>query len=139
MRYVRHVSKIIRGRVAKWEPAPSGAEVDGKEYFWSDDPMFETMGRDVDGLGMLDRHGTRQWELKNGKVERKTDLLTAAQQAKELERRFKGEYPRDIWQQTIADAHEAQMDDAPSDDPAFVALKAMQSRRRAIKAEVDLL
>ena len=143
MRHVREVT-MIRGRVAKWMPVglegiASGIEPDGKRYFWSDDPIFETMSQDEDELGLTDRHGNRQWELKDGKIAQKTDSLTAEQKTSEQTRRFRTEYPQDRFNEIMADAEEARMDGAAADDPAFVALKTMQNRKRAIAAEVDEL
>ena len=143
MRHVREVT-MIRGRVAKWTPVglegiASGIEPDGKRYFWSDDPIFETMSQDEDELGLTDRHGNRQWELKDGKSAQKTDSLTAEQKTSEQTRRFRTEYPQDRFNEIMADAEEARMDGAAADDPAFVALKTMQNRKRAIAAEVDEL
>ena len=143
MRHVREVT-MIRGRVAKWTPVglegiASGIEPDGKRYFWSDDPIFETMSQDEDELGLTDRHGNRQWELKDGKIAQKTDSLTAEQKTSEQTRRFRTEYPQDRFNEIMADAEEARMDGAAADDDAFVALKAMQNRKRAIAAEVDEL
>ncbi len=143
MRHVREVT-MIRGRVAKWTPVglegiASGIEPDGKRYFWSDDPIFETMSQDEDELGLTDRHGNRQWELKDGKIAQKTDSLTAEQKTSEQTRRFRTEYPQDRFNEIMADAEEARMDGAAADDPAFVALKTMQNRKRAIAAEVDEL
>ena len=141
MRHVREVT-MIRGRVAKWTPVglegiASGIEPDGKRYFWSDDPIFETMSQDEDELGLTDRHGNRQWELKDGKIAQKTDSLTAEQKTSEQTRRFRTEYPQDRFNEIMADAEEARMDGAAADDPAFVALKTMQNRKRAIAEEVD--
>ena len=143
MRHVREVT-MIRGRVAKWTPVglegiASGIEPDGKRYFWSDDPIFETMSQDEDELGLTDRHGNRQWELKDGKIAQKTDSLTAEQKTSEQTRRFRTEYPQDRFNEIMADAEEARMDGAAADDPAFVALKTMQNRKRAIAAEGDEL
>jgi|GEM_PF-4003302 len=143
MRHVREVT-MIRGRVAKWTPVglegiASGIEPDGKRYFWSDDPIFETMSQDEDELGLTDRHGNRQWELEDGKIAQKTDSLTAEQKTSEQTRRFRTEYPQDRFNEIMADAEEARMDGAADDDDAFVALKAMQNRKRAIAAEVDRL
>ena len=143
MRHVREVT-MIRGRVAKWTPVglegiASGIEPDGKRYFWSDDPIFETMSQDEEELGLTDRHGNRQWELKDGKIAQKTDSLTAEQKTSEQTRRFRTEYPQDRFNEIMADAEEARMDGAAADDPAFVALKTMQNRKRAIAAEVDEL
>ena len=143
MRHVREVT-MIRGRVAKWTPVglegiASGIEPDGKRYFWSDDPIFETMSQDEEELGLTDRHGNRQWELEDGKIAQKTDSLTAEQKTSEQTRRFRTEYPQDRFNEIMADAEEARMDGAADDDDAFVALKAMQNRKRAIAAEVDRL
>ena len=143
MRHVREVT-MLRGRVAKWTPVglegiASGIEPDGKRYFWSDDPIFETMSQDEDELGLTDRHGNRQWELKDGKIAQKTDSLTAEQKTSEQTRRFRTEYPQDRFNEIMAAAEEARMDGAAADDPAFVALKTMQNRKRAIAAEVDEL
>ena len=137
MRYVRHISKIIRGRVAGWAPAPPGAEADGKTYFWSYDPIFETMSLEEEGLGLVDRHGNRQWELVDGKINQKKDVLDADQKKREISRRFEEDYPQDRFNAIMADAEEARMDGAAADDPAFVALKTMQNRKRAIAEEVD--
>ena len=146
MRHIRDVA-LIRGRIASWTPVglegvASGIEPDGVRYFWSDDPKIAPIdGTDTeDGEnGLLDKHGNRQWELSGGKVSRKVDPLTSDQKAVEQERRFRADYPQDRWNQIIADAEEARMDGAAADDDAFVALKAMQDRRRAIAAEVDRL
>ena len=144
MRYMRRVSKIIRGRVAKWEPAsrdPGNGEypdADGKEFFWSDDPIFEKMSADPENT-VLDKHGNRQWELKDGKVTQKTDPLTREQKDRAQRGRFESEYPQDRWRDIMADAEEARQDGAPADDPAFAALKAMQVRKRSIAVEVDEL
>ena len=121
------------------EGIASGIEPDGKRYFWSDDPIFETMSQDEEELGLTDRHGNRQWELKDGKIAQKTDSLTAEQKTSEQTRRFRTEYPQDRFNEIMADAEEARMDGAAADDPAFVALKTMQNRKRAIAAEVDEL
>ena len=144
MRHIRDVA-LIRGRIASWTPVglegvASGIAPDGVRYFWSDDPIFAPIdGTDTeDGEnGLLDKHGNRQWELSGGKVSRKVDPLTSDQKAAEQERRFRADYPQDRWNQIIADAEEARMDGAAADDDAFVALKTMQDRRRAIAAEVD--
>ncbi len=143
MRHVREVT-MIRGRVAKWTPVglegiASGIEPDGKRYFWSDDPIFETMSQDEDELGLADRHGNRQWELENGKLAHKKDSLTVEQKGREVSLRFKKEYPQDRFNEIMSDAEEARMDGAAADDPAFVALKTMQNRKRAIVEEVDAL
>lgn len=138
MRYVRRIT-LLRGRVAKWEPAPPGAEPDGREYFWSDDPIFAQMSVEQDETPLLDRYGNRQWELKNGQVTNKTDPLTAEQKAREIERRFRAEYPPDRAQRITEEAQEAQMDGAPESDPVIQAFRAMRGRRRAIQVEVDAL
>ena len=146
MRHIRDVA-LIRGRIASWTPVglegvASGIEPDGVRYFGRDDPIFAPMDSpDIeDGAGSLvDKHGNRQWELAGGKISRKVDPLTSDQKAVEQERRFRADYPQDRWNQIIADAEEARMDSAAADDDAFVALKAMQDRRRAIAAEVDRL
>ena len=130
---------MVRGRVTKWTPAPSGIEPDGIKFFSSDDPMFTTMSRDADDLGLIDRHGNRQWELKDGTVTQKTDPLTREQKDREQRGRFESEYPQDRWQTIMADAEEARQDGAPAADPAFAALKAMQVRKRSIAVEVDEL
>jgi hypothetical protein len=141
---LRHIRKVtrVRGRVSKWTPVgiegvKSGIEPDGNTYFWSDDPVFEEMSRP--GGGLLDVHGNRQWELAGGKTTHKVDPLTSAQKAAEQERRFRVDYPQDRLNQIIADAEEARMDGAAADDAAFVALKTMQNRKRAIAEEVDKL
>ncbi len=144
MRHIRDVT-LIRGRIASWTPVglegvASGIEPDGARYFWSDDPIFDpidsTDTEDVEN-GLLDRHGNRQWELSGGKISRKADPLTSDQKAAELGRRFRAEYPQDRWNEIMSNAEEARMDGAAADDPAFVALKTMQNRKRAIAEEVD--
>ena len=136
MRYVRRVT-LVNGRVSEWRPAPPGTETDGKEHFWSDDPMFAAMTGPGDDDGVRDRHGNRQWELKNGKVTHKKDKLTSEQRRGESLRLFRAEYPVERSNEITADAEEARLDDAPKDDPAFLALKTMQNRKREILAKVD--
>ena len=146
MRHIRDVT-LVRGRIAKWTPVglegvASGIEPDGVRYFWSDDPIFAPIDNPgaADGENsIVDKHGNRQWELNGGRISKKVDPLTSDQKAAEQGRRFRSAYPQDRWNQIIADAEEARMDGAAADDDAFVALKAMQDRRRAIAAEVDRL
>ena len=142
MRYIRKV-EFISDRVSKWYPVskvenPDGSfsevtEPDGKEYFWSDDPIFKTMQK------LRSDHGSRQWQLKDGKTEQVTDQLTTEQKKVEIERRFELEYAIGERQKILEDAEEARMDGASNSDDAIVAFQKMRAKRKEIEVEVDKL
>lgn len=142
MRYIRHV-EFVNERVSKWYPAKETqhadgsrsrvTEPDGKEYFWSDDPIFKTMEK------LRNAQGNRQWKIVNGKASQVVDSLTSEQKTIEIERRFQLEYNLTERQKILEDAQEAKMDGASDSDEAIVAFKKMRDRRKAIEVEVDKL
>ncbi|ANS03505.1 hypothetical protein [uncultured Mediterranean phage uvDeep-CGR2-KM21-C88] len=88
-----------------------------------------------------DEAGAYQWWLNPSTkaVERKRRPWSAEEKAVVVSGRMAREYPQDRWNEIMANAEEARMDGAAADDDAFVALKAMQNRKRAIAEEVDAL
>ena len=142
---MRHIRKVefISERVSKWFPVSKVknadgsfseiTEPDGKQYFWSDDPIFKTMQK------LRSDHGNRQWKLKDGKTEQVTDQLTTDQKKTEVERRFEIEYNLSERQKILEEAEEARMDGASNTDDAIVAFQKMRAKRKEIEVEVDKL